>query len=101
MSNETSNDESQGDTDENSYQGTYSNLVYVFSSDKTGVQHLASSLTRHNHDVVCFNELEEFRAAILVRAPHAVILDIDSESGQRAKKAFANRVITSFPVIYV
>ena len=101
MSNETPNDLQQSDSDDHSTQSAYSNLVYVFSADQGVAQQLATSLTRHNHEAVSFSELEEFRAAILMRAPHAVVLDIDSESGQRAKKAFAHRVVTSFPVIYV
>jgi DNA-binding response OmpR family regulator len=54
-----------------------------------------------NHEVVFFSDLEEFRAAILIRAPAAVVLDIDSEQGQRAKAAMTTRVITTFPAIYV
>ena len=101
MNNETPYEDTAASNDENSYQSAYSNLVYVFSSDDSAARQLATALTRHNHDVVSFSDLEEFRSAILVRAPHAVVLDIDSESGQRAKKVFAHRVVTTFPVIYV
>lgn len=101
MNDEAPSDATQTDIDENSSHSAYSNLVYVYSSDGDEAQQLATSLTRHNHDVVSFNDLEEFRSAILVRAPHAVVLDIDSENGQHARQVFAHRVVTTFPVIYV
>lgn len=101
MNNETPNDAAHTDIDENSQYGAYSNLVYVFCSNAGDAQHLGAALTRHNHEVVSFNELEEFRSAILIRAPHAVVLDIDSEDGKRAKQVFAHRVVTTFPVVYI
>lgn len=101
MSNENPKDGTQSFIDEDDSQTKYSNLVYVFCSDENEGVHLAASLARHNHEVVSFNDLEEFRSAILVRAPHIVVLDIDSADGQRAKQVFALRVVTTFPVIYV
>jgi DNA-binding response OmpR family regulator len=101
MNNEIPNDVTQSDIDEDSAHSAYSNLVYVFCSDAGEAQNLGTSLMRHNHEVVSFNDLEEFRSAILIRAPHAVVLDIDSEDGKRAKQVFAHRVVTTFPVIYI
>ncbi len=101
MSTEIPNDGAESEIDESSHHSAYSNLVYVFCSDDGEARQLGISLTRHNHEVVSFSDLEEFRAAILVRAPHAIVLDIDSEKGQRAKQVFAHRVVTTFPVIYV
>ena len=101
MNSETPNDAAQTDIDENSHTGAYGNLVYVFCSDEGEAQGLGEALIRHNHDVVSFNDLEEFRSAILIRAPHAVVLDIDSEDGKRAKQVFVHRVVTTFPVIYI
>lgn len=101
MNIETPNDAAQTDIDESANHIAYSNLVYVFCSDESGAQQLGTSLAKYNHDVVSFSDLEEFRSAILVRAPHAVVLDIDSDEGQRAKKVFAHRVVTTFPVIYI
>lgn len=107
MNNETQNDVPQDNNndndgnDENSYLSTYKNLVYVFSSDEGDACQLATALTRLNHEVLSFSDLEEFRSAILVRAPRVAVIDIDSENGQLAKNVFAHRVVTSFPVIYI
>lgn len=76
-------------------------LVYVFSGDQTFGAELVTALQFYDHEVIGFSDLEEFRSAILVRAPAAVILDIDSAAGKQARGAMAKRVITSFPVIYV
>jgi DNA-binding response OmpR family regulator len=76
-------------------------LVYVFAADTVYGADLAQLLRLFNHEVIYFSDLEEFRAAILIRAPAAVVLDIDSEQGQRAKAAMAVRVITTVPAIYV
>ena len=101
MNNETPNDPAQSGIEEDVSQSKYSNLVYVFCSDENEARQLATSLARHNHEVVTFNDMEEFRAAILMHAPRAVVLDIDTDDGQRIKQVFAHRVVTTFPVIYV
>jgi DNA-binding response OmpR family regulator len=101
MSNENPNEISDSDMDESANQTKYSNLVYVFCSEENEGRGLATSLAKHNHEVLSFSDPEEFRSAILIRAPHAVVLDIDSDIGQRAKQVFAHRVVTTFPVIYV
>ncbi len=85
--------------DENA--GKYFDLVYVFSSDPTFSNELSTALRFYDHEVVGFSDLDEFRSAILVRAPQAVVLDIDSDSGRRAREAIASRVVTTFPAIYV
>lgn len=82
-------------------QGRYFDLVYIFSADPQYAQDVANALSVYNHEVLGFSDLDEFRSAILVRAPAAAVLDIDSESGKVAKDSMALRVITSFPVIYV
>lgn len=76
-------------------------LIYVYAADVDYAADLAQVLRLFHYEVNCFSDLEEFRAAILIRAPAAVVLDIDSEQGQRAKAAMAVRVITTFPAIYV
>lgn len=85
--------------DENA--GKYFDLVYVFSSDSTFSSELTTALRFYDHEVVGFTDIDEFRSAILIRAPQAVVLDIDSEAGQKAKQAMATRVVTTFPAIYV
>ncbi|MBY0572989.1 MAG: response regulator [Undibacterium sp.] len=99
-SSDTSNDQVDANTDDG-MQTRYHDLVYVYSADPGFSQEFTTSLRFYDHEVLGFHDLEEFRSAIMVRAPAAVILDIDSESGQRAKKAMASRVITTFPAIYV
>lgn len=79
----------------------YYDLVYIYSADAAYVNELSAALGVFDHEVIGFFDLEEFRSAILVRAPAAVVLDIDSEGGKLAKRAMATRVITSFPVIYI
>lgn len=79
----------------------YFDLVYIYSADNSYVQELSNALGVYDHEVVGFSDLEEFRSAILVRAPAAAVLDIDSEAGKLAKAAMSTRVITSFPVIYI
>jgi DNA-binding response OmpR family regulator len=79
----------------------YCDLVYIYSADTAYVNELSAALGVFDHEVIGFFDLEEFRSAILVRAPAAVVLDIDSEGGKLAKSAMATRVITSFPVIYI
>ncbi|MFZ6820108.1 response regulator [Undibacterium sp. Ji22W] len=76
-------------------------LVYVYSDSVSYAQQLADALSIYSHEVIGFSDLDEFRSAILVRAPSAAILDIDSAGGRLAKDSMAARVITSFPVIYV
>lgn len=82
-------------------QSKYCDLVYIYSADSALMHELSAALGAFDHEVIGFFDLEEFRAAILVRAPAAAVLDIDSESGKLAKSAMATRVITSFPVIYI
>ncbi|MBR7799355.1 response regulator [Undibacterium fentianense] len=79
----------------------YFDLVYVFSADTQYAAELSAALSVYEHEVVGFSDLDEFRSAILVRAPAAVVLDIDSPQGKIAKEAMATRVITSFPAIYI
>ncbi len=79
----------------------YFDLVYIYSADNSYVQELSNALSVYDHEVVGFSDLEEFRSAILVRAPAAAVLDIDSDAGKLAKAAMSTRVITSFPVIYI
>lgn len=76
-------------------------LVYVYAYDASYGADLAQLMRLFNYEVLCFSDLEEFRAAILIRAPAAVVIDIDSEAGQRAKAALAVRVVTTFPSIYI
>lgn len=99
---DTSNGQADANSDDDEgAQIRYHDLVYVYSADSGFGAELTTSLRFYDHEVVGFNDLDEFRSAILVRAPAAVVLDIDSEGGQRAKKAMATRVITTFPAIYV
>lgn len=79
----------------------YQTLVYVFGADQRRAQDLALALGMYSHEVLAFSNLEEFRSAIFVRTPHAAIVDIDSEDGRLAKKAFGARVATVFPVIFI
>lgn len=76
-------------------------LVYVFSTDNNFSVALCSTLTLYGYEVIGFSDLEEFRSAILVRAPAAVVVDIDSSEGRHAKKALAIRAVTTFPSMYV
>lgn len=84
-----------------SSQSKYCDLVYIYSADTAYMHELSAALGAFDHEVIGFFDLEEFRAAILVRAPAAAVIDIDSEGGKLAKSAMATRVITSFPVIYI
>ncbi|MDY7538799.1 response regulator [Undibacterium sp. RTI2.1] len=79
----------------------HSSLIYVFGADKEASQQLTLSLAIYNHEVIDFSDLDELRAAVLIRTPHALVLDIDSNKGQESKLAFANSALTSFPVIYI
>lgn len=104
MSNLTLNDVGQNDDAaaiESLEPVMFSNEVYVFCADQDEAHRLDGALKKHHHEVTTFSDLEEFRSAILMHAPHAVVLDIDSAAGQQAKKAFAHRVVTTFPVIYI
>ncbi|MBC3874849.1 response regulator [Undibacterium flavidum] len=76
-------------------------LVYVYSDSVSYAHELADALSIYGHEVLGFSDLDEFRSAILVRAPSAAVLDIDASGGRLAKDSMAARVITSFPVIYV
>lgn len=84
-----------------SSQSKYCDLVYIYSADAAYMHELSAALGAFDHEVIGFFDLEEFRAAILVRVPAAAVIDIDSEGGKLAKSAMATRVITSFPVIYI
>ncbi|MBX9901724.1 MAG: response regulator [Burkholderiaceae bacterium] len=79
----------------------YSNLVYVFAAATDCADRLAVNLRWHNHEVIAFSEPDELRAAIQVRQPEAVVIDIDSEPAKRVIQALAQRVVTTFPAIYV
>jgi DNA-binding response OmpR family regulator len=76
-------------------------LVYIYAESAGYANELAAALNIYEHEVIGFSDLDEFRSAILVRAPAAAVLDIDSVSGRLARDSMAARVITSFPVIYV
>nr|WP_315469286.1 response regulator [uncultured Undibacterium sp.] len=82
-------------------QGRYFDLVYVYSADPQYAQEIANALSLYNHEVLGFFDLDELRSAILVRAPAALVLDVDSDSGKVVKESMALRVITSFPVVYI
>ncbi|MES2103480.1 MAG: response regulator [Pseudomonadota bacterium] len=89
-------DAAAGDNEPYSYQ----TLVYVFDSNEDKARHLAYALEMYSHETIAFSNLEEFRSAIFIRTPHAAIVDIDSEDGKLAKKAFGARIATVFPVIF-
>lgn len=76
-------------------------LVYIYSESVGYAHELTEVLSIYEHEVIGFSDLDEFRSAILVRAPAAAVLDIDSAGGRSARDLMAARVITSFPVIYV
>lgn len=76
-------------------------LVYIYSESASYAHELTGVLSIYEHEVIGFSDLDEFRSAILVRAPAAAVLDIDSAGGRSARDLMAARVITSFPVIYV
>jgi len=100
IANATPGEQEMDDIPESS-QSKYCDLVYIYSVDAAYMHELSVALGAFDHEVIGFFDLEEFRAAILVRAPAAAVLDIDSEGGKLAKSAMATRVITSFPVIYI
>lgn len=100
IANATPGEQEMDDIPESS-QSKYCDLVYIYSADAAYMHELSVALGAFDHEVIGFFDLEEFRAAILVRAPAAAVLDIDSEGGKLAKSAMATRVITSFPVIYI
>ncbi len=100
IANATPGEQEMDDIPESS-QSKYCDLVYIYSADVAYMHELSAALGAFDHEVIGFFDLEEFRAAILVRAPAAAVLDIDSEGGKLAKSAMATRVITSFPVIYI
>ena len=79
----------------------YLDLVYVFSVDPHYVQLMVDRLCHYDHEVIGFSDFDEFRSAITVRAPAAVVLDIDSDSGLLAKDAMTAGGVTNFPVIYL
>lgn len=79
----------------------YFDLVYVFSADPHYGQLIVDRLSNYDHEVVGFSDFDEFCSAITVRAPAAVVLDIDSDSGALAKDAMIARGVTNFPVIYL
>lgn len=76
-------------------------LVYIYSESAAYAYELTEALSIYEHEVIGFSDLDEFRSAILVRAPAAVVLDIDSVGGRLARDSMTARVITSFPVIYI
>ena len=78
-----------------------SDLVYIYSFDLSYGTDLAQLMRLFNYEILSFSDLDEFRAAILIRAPAAVVIDIDSDAGQLAKAALAIRVVTTFPAIYI
>jgi len=78
-----------------------SDLVYIYSFDLSYGTDLAQLMRLFNYEILSFCDLDEFRAAILIRAPAAVVIDIDSDAGQLAKAALAIRVVTTFPAIYI
>jgi DNA-binding response OmpR family regulator len=78
-----------------------SDLVYIYSFDLSYGADLAQLMRLFNYEILSFSDLDEFRAAILIRAPAAVVIDIDSDAGQLAKAALAIRVVTTFPAIYI
>lgn len=100
IANATPGEQEMDDIPESS-QSKYCDLVYIYSADAAYMHELSAALGAFDHEVIGFFDLEEFRAAILVRAPAAAVLDIDSEGGKLAKSAMATRLITSFPVIYI
>ncbi len=79
----------------------YTSLVYLYFSDKEAGQQLAAALALHHHEVRSFEDAEELQSAIIVRAPQALVIDIDSATGRTARSKIRNRVISSFPVIYI
>jgi DNA-binding response OmpR family regulator len=79
----------------------YLDLVYVFSADPHYGQLIVDRLSNYDHEVAGFSDFDEFCSAIAVRAPAAVVLDIDSDSGALAKDAMIARGVTNFPVIYL
>lgn len=79
----------------------YHSLVYLYFPDDETVRQLAATLAMHHHDVVCFDDATELQSAIVVRAPQALVMDIDSPAGQIARKKMGNRIISNFPVIYI
>jgi DNA-binding response OmpR family regulator len=79
----------------------YRSLVYVFNTDSEAAHHLARVLELYQHEVVAFSSLDEFRAAMVVRRPQAAVVDIDSEEGRQARKAFGTRIARIFPVVFI
>ncbi|WP_395011142.1 response regulator [Undibacterium sp.] len=79
----------------------YFDLVYVFSIDPHYGQMIVDRLSNYDHEVIGFSDFDEFRSAISVRSPAAVVLDIDSDSSVLAREAMTARVVTNFPVIYL
>ena len=95
------NEQDNADSVEELQQPVYSSLVYLYFPDKEAGQRLAEALALLHHEVLCFDEADELQSAILVRAPQALVIDIDTPGGQRARVKMGNRVISAFPFIYV
>lgn len=94
----------------------YTNLVYVFVNDASAAGRFADHLRWYHHEIVAFSDSDEFLAAVAMRRPQAVVLDIDSEAGnalaqrlaldQKREQGAASGVhdgssLPHFPVIYV
>ncbi|MBC3907006.1 response regulator [Undibacterium umbellatum] len=82
-------------------QPDYHSLVYLYFADNEAAQQLATTLELHHHEVICFDDADELQSAIIVRAPQALVMDVDSTAGEIARKKIGNRIIGNCPVIYV
>lgn len=67
----------------------YTNLVYVFVNEASAAERFADHLRWYHHEIVAFSNQEEFLAAIALRRPQAVVLDIDSEPGNALARHLA------------
>ena len=67
----------------------YTNLVYVFVNEASAAERFADHLRWYHHEIVAFSNQEEFLAAIALRRPQAVVLDIDSEPGNALARQLA------------
>ncbi|MFZ6657306.1 response regulator [Undibacterium sp. TJN19] len=98
---DSAEDKANMESFEESNQAGYHHLVYLYFSDEEAGQQLATALAAYHYEAIQFHEPEELLSAIQVRAPHALLMDIDSEAGKRARLRLGNRLISSFPVIYI
>ncbi|PXX43826.1 response regulator [Undibacterium pigrum] len=98
---EVSDDENFEESFEHMNESDYRSLVYLYFPDDETARQLAATLAMHHHEVVCFDAADELQSAIVVRAPQALVMDIDSPAGQIARKKMGNRVISNFPIIYI